>query len=585
MSADRWALLGIAPTDDRDEIRRAYAKALKSIDVDADPAAFMALRQALEDSLAWGAATPFWEGEEWPEDSPLPDEIVLDGASGTEEPIAAAWDDDWWSGESRPALPDRRGGAVDAALTELDDLLFGEGVPDPQRVAALGQALLADPELENVGRLTEVEQWLVRAIAASPPRSDPLIAPAGARLGWDEARRHWRRDHDLDRILQRWRDLHFLGQCRRAGHVHHVALEELTGSPRSTLGLGELALSRDVAAFMEAVDSDHPSLLRDLDPDSVAWWRAYLHRRHLPADFWTLMCIGTLGLTLIGALAFVGPKGSPLLAASFLPLAAGLTFAIIFFVSDMLARRREAIKRRRINGDMDGPRRLGFVLCGLALPPLAAVLPEGEVSGWASLACAAALCAAVGWSAITRPPEFLFSTRANFLPVMAALIATQSIAILQDDATVRLLPPLIALAWIGYWGADSAQDWLLGAERGRRVAVVTASFALTLGTAAILATDSFPWPPELIVVALVPVAIIAAHLATSAGSIHAPWIEWLLRVPALIFYFASGSFIEQFGQGLFLTLSSYGLACALLHVSLALRQEWPAPADRRAAIE
>jgi hypothetical protein len=202
------------------------------------------------------------------------------------------------------------------------------------------------------------------------------------------------------------------------------------------------------------------------------------------------------------------------------------------------------------------------------------------VSGWVSLACSAALFAAVGWSAITRPPEFPFTPRANFLPIMAALIATQSIAILPDDATARLLPPLIALAWIGYWGADWAQDWLLAAERGRRLAMSTASFALTLGTAAILAADSFPWPPEHISVALVPAVIVAVHLATSASPIHAPWIEWLLRVPALIFYFASGSFIEQFGQGLFLTLSSYGLTCALLHASLAMKQERSAPADR-----
>ena len=50
---DEWEELGIAPTTDPAAVRQAYARRLKTLDVDHDPAAFMRLRQAFETALAW----------------------------------------------------------------------------------------------------------------------------------------------------------------------------------------------------------------------------------------------------------------------------------------------------------------------------------------------------------------------------------------------------------------------------------------------------------------------------------------------------------------------------------------------------
>ena len=47
-----WQELGIAPTSDAREIRRAYAKRLRLIDTDRDIAAFQRLRQAFEAALS-----------------------------------------------------------------------------------------------------------------------------------------------------------------------------------------------------------------------------------------------------------------------------------------------------------------------------------------------------------------------------------------------------------------------------------------------------------------------------------------------------------------------------------------------------
>jgi hypothetical protein len=50
-----WTELGIAPTADMGEIRRAYARRLKAIDTAADPAGFQRLRQAYEAALGRAA--------------------------------------------------------------------------------------------------------------------------------------------------------------------------------------------------------------------------------------------------------------------------------------------------------------------------------------------------------------------------------------------------------------------------------------------------------------------------------------------------------------------------------------------------
>lgn len=269
-----WAILGIDPTDDRREVKRAYSRILKTIDVDADPAAFVRLRGALDQALAWGAQLD-WYGDDAPEEgggeaAPAAAASDLAETDGTPEDEEADGGDDffdWDQWDVRPAPPAE--GAVGTLCRDLDAALTGEAAPAPERVAALGDAILTHPELGHIDRAREVEQWLADAIAGSFPRSDPLVDPAIDHFGWDKGG-SLRRDWAVERVVRRSDDLRYLAEVSQPFHGHNAALEELKGPPRRRLGLWQLGRAADVRKFLAVLD-ERDTIAADLDPESLAW--------------------------------------------------------------------------------------------------------------------------------------------------------------------------------------------------------------------------------------------------------------------------------------------------------------------------
>ena len=81
-----WNELGLAPTREVSEIRSAYARRLKTIDISREPEAFQALRRAYEAALVAAAneaqQTAETTGEERPaRDEAPPDATKRDGAA------------------------------------------------------------------------------------------------------------------------------------------------------------------------------------------------------------------------------------------------------------------------------------------------------------------------------------------------------------------------------------------------------------------------------------------------------------------------------------------------------------------------
>jgi hypothetical protein len=271
-----WDRLGIAKTDDPAEIRRAYARALKAIDPEADPDSFIALRQARDWALAHAAhalAVPEPDEEEEDEDE-------------EEEEVGAEWRDDWAGydeigvagfGEREPGR-DAGGEPLpwpDSALLErLDALLFSPGDPAaPDEIADLTRTILADPAIQRLEVATWIEDWMTDRIVRAMPRSDPMIEPAAEHFRWGKDKNELSRPPVVDYILQRVEDRLFESDLETNSRRYHRLLERLRRPlPSRPNPLAAWWLGPRVEYLIAYLQTYRPTVLRGLDQDTLGYW-------------------------------------------------------------------------------------------------------------------------------------------------------------------------------------------------------------------------------------------------------------------------------------------------------------------------
>lgn len=245
-----WDRLGIAPTEDVGEIRRAYAARLKAIDTETDPGAFIALRQARDEAMAHAAGEAdrpfdFELDEDWPE--PAFEEVPKARPTGG---LAAG---------------------AEGHMDRIDALLFAGAEPeDPGELERLTRAVL-DGMPDHIESARWLESWVAARIVHAMPRSDPMIDPAIAHFRWDRLP-EISRDPDVDYILQRRDDRVFEIDLAANGREYALVLESLREPPGALRGRKGRWLAPRVEYLLSYLQTYRPTVLRSLDQENVRLW-------------------------------------------------------------------------------------------------------------------------------------------------------------------------------------------------------------------------------------------------------------------------------------------------------------------------
>lgn len=290
MVSPAWRRLGIAPTEDKRAIKRAYAAKLKATDVENDPRAFIELREALE-TATWEAdylqyQDHVGEPETAPEPGPEPveiepirdEELAVAEAPGPVEDEYEPEDSEhyhptyWrWEPERQPE--------TEADQERIVELLWGEAPVDDIAVelAERTHKILTSPEMERIDHASAIEDWMASIIAQAIPRADTMARIVVPHFGWEGEGDDWRQRYGVSAAAARFRDLEALDRLARPDHRWHAAWTLLRQPPPDAAEWKRVAAHRaEILALIVSIRHHTPALEHELDANHVAQWEPAL---------------------------------------------------------------------------------------------------------------------------------------------------------------------------------------------------------------------------------------------------------------------------------------------------------------------
>jgi hypothetical protein len=271
VSQSIWSVLGLRATRDVTEIKRAYAAKLKAIDLDSDPSAFQALREARDIAIQLARQSDDVEAGLVDQAAavPVPEEAVT-AAEGSSERDARKEQNTEQLDPNRKDLNEHHQALCGILFDQHDGTFYAATPEEEQAIQRHFAAIAANPVLQDIDTLTNASNWFAGAIAQMIPRSDSLIEPASQLFSWDKAD-ELGADPALAAVMHRRADLHYRDQVSRPAHKLHGAWRELTKPANESSKRGWVRRKK-VGELLSAVRSDHPTLERDFDWYRVSMW-------------------------------------------------------------------------------------------------------------------------------------------------------------------------------------------------------------------------------------------------------------------------------------------------------------------------
>lgn len=281
-----WDVLGIPPSRDGREIRRAYSRKLKVTQPEDDPEGFQRLRMAYEHALAFAAHAAPDDSQPAPSRPPPADshQATPLPPARPPAPIDAEIESENES-ESREVQ-----GLFDTLRQRLEKNAR-EGWPDIDGDAKVLTALVRRPAPENVHLQLQVEEAIAVMLVQFAPHADHLLLTATHHFQWQ-----YRLEGSLTdaarAVLERIDDLKFVENLQHANNEGTRAYETLKKpTTRLMRWLSAFDSHQAELAMLHYLRQKRPRLLAELPAENVSW---YLNVGRLPRPSKPIAMLGVV---------------------------------------------------------------------------------------------------------------------------------------------------------------------------------------------------------------------------------------------------------------------------------------------------